>query len=219
MDNNLSLTSSNLNYGVAVSGQKVTYICKGKVKFSLCLTNSAVRHEDVWVSGRIDSRFLDLGTSWRWEFRLTPRPLYPLGKRTGMHWIGGWLDPRADVYCVENRKWLILPGLELRPLGRPSRIQWLYRLSYTSMLYWYKIPAPHVIWLQPQFLAVMIISHEILEHAHKQLGTHFRSIWELHLLSSSLDGVFCSLHTKPHHRSVVLLIRNAPCLACVYLRK
>jgi hypothetical protein len=31
-------------------------------------------------SGCIDPRFLDLGTSWRWVFSVTPRPLYPQGK-------------------------------------------------------------------------------------------------------------------------------------------
>jgi hypothetical protein len=37
---------------------------KSKVKF-LCLTNEALRHESVWVSGCIDPHFLELGTSWR----------------------------------------------------------------------------------------------------------------------------------------------------------
>jgi hypothetical protein len=35
------------------------------VKLFVCLTNYALRHENVWVSGCIDSRFLDIGTSWR----------------------------------------------------------------------------------------------------------------------------------------------------------
>jgi hypothetical protein len=34
-------------------------------------------------------------------------------------WIGGWVDPRADLDCVKG-KFLTLPGLELRPLGRPA---------------------------------------------------------------------------------------------------
>jgi hypothetical protein len=33
---------------------------------------------------------------------------------------------------TEKRKILTLPGLELRPLGRPSRRQSLYRLRYPS---------------------------------------------------------------------------------------
>jgi hypothetical protein len=53
------------------------------------------------------------------------------GKRApGTHWIGGLVDPTAGLDDVENRKFLALPGLELRPLGRPARSQSLYRLSY-----------------------------------------------------------------------------------------
>jgi hypothetical protein len=38
------------------------------------------------------------------------------------------LDPRASLDDVEKRKFLTLPGLELRHLGRPARSQSLYRL-------------------------------------------------------------------------------------------
>jgi hypothetical protein len=41
------------------------YTSREKVKFSLCLTNSALTHEGVWGSGGIDPHFLDLGTSWK----------------------------------------------------------------------------------------------------------------------------------------------------------
>jgi hypothetical protein len=34
-------------------------------------------HEDVWGSGRIEQRFLDLGISWRRVVSSTPRQLYP----------------------------------------------------------------------------------------------------------------------------------------------
>jgi hypothetical protein len=37
----------------------------------------------------------------------------------GTHWIGGWVDLRAGLDDLEKRKFLTLPGLELRPLGRP----------------------------------------------------------------------------------------------------
>jgi hypothetical protein len=40
------------------------------------------------------------------------------------------MDPRAGVDDVEKRKFLLLPGLEFRLLGRPDRSQSLYRLSY-----------------------------------------------------------------------------------------
>jgi hypothetical protein len=49
------------------------------------------------------------------------------------HWIGGWVDPRAGLDDVEERKFLTLPGLELRPLGRPARSQSQHRLSYPGV--------------------------------------------------------------------------------------
>jgi hypothetical protein len=39
----------------------------------------------------------------------TPREIAP-----GTHWIGGWVEPRAGLDDVEKRKFLTLPGLELR---------------------------------------------------------------------------------------------------------
>jgi hypothetical protein len=38
--------------------------------------------------------------------------------------------PGAGLDDVEKRKFLTLPGLELRTLGRPARSQSLYRLGY-----------------------------------------------------------------------------------------
>jgi hypothetical protein len=40
------------------------------------------------------------------------------------------VDPRAALDNVKKRKLLTLPGLELRPLGRPARSQSLYRLCH-----------------------------------------------------------------------------------------
>jgi hypothetical protein len=40
------------------------------------------------------------------------------------------VDPRAGLVDVEKRQFLILLGLELRPLCRSARSQSLYRLSY-----------------------------------------------------------------------------------------
>jgi hypothetical protein len=63
---------------------------------------------------------------------LASRPCrFTPGERAkGTHWIGGWVDPRADVDDMEKSKFLPQPGLELRPLGRPARSQSLYRLRY-----------------------------------------------------------------------------------------
>jgi hypothetical protein len=62
--------------------------------------------------------------------RFTPQPLYPRGRVPGIHWIGGWVSPRAGLDDVEKRKFLTLRRLELQPLGRPARSQSLYRLRY-----------------------------------------------------------------------------------------
>jgi hypothetical protein len=40
------------------------------------------------------------------------------------------VDPRADLDDAEKRKFLTLPGLELRFPDRPARSQSLYRLHY-----------------------------------------------------------------------------------------
>jgi hypothetical protein len=59
------------------------------------------------------------------------------GERTpGAHWIGGWVDPRADLEEMKKGKLLTLPGLELRHIGRPARSQSLYRLRYPGSLRW-----------------------------------------------------------------------------------
>jgi hypothetical protein len=60
----------------------------------------------------------------------TPATLPPGESAPGTHWIGGWVGPRSGMDDVEKRKFLKLPGLELRHLGRPARSQSLYRLSY-----------------------------------------------------------------------------------------
>jgi hypothetical protein len=59
-----------------------------------------------------------------------PGRFTPGERAPGTHWIGGWVNPIAGLDDVEKRKFLTLPGLELRPLGHPARSQSLYRLSY-----------------------------------------------------------------------------------------
>jgi hypothetical protein len=57
------------------------------------------------------------------------------GERTpGTDWIGGWMDLRTDLNDAKKRKILPLPGLELRPLGRPARSQSLCRVHYPVSL-------------------------------------------------------------------------------------
>jgi hypothetical protein len=80
---------------------------------------AALRHEGVWASGCIDPRSLNLATSWRWVVSFMSRPLYPRGPPPPTtHWIGGWVGPRTGLDGMEKKKFLSLPGLELRPLHR-----------------------------------------------------------------------------------------------------
>jgi hypothetical protein len=57
-----------------------------------------------------------------------PGSFTPGERTTVILWIISWADPKAGLNDVEKRKFLIFPGLELRPLGRPIRSQSLYRL-------------------------------------------------------------------------------------------
>jgi hypothetical protein len=81
----------------------------------------------------VDPYFLDLGTRWRSVVSLTPRSLYSGKKSPGTHWIGGWVDPKADMDDMGKRKFCTLSGLELRPLSRPA---------VASRCTNYAIPAP-----------------------------------------------------------------------------
>jgi hypothetical protein len=76
--------------------------------------------------------FLDLGTSWRWLAGFSPGRFTPEEGAPGTHWIGGWVDHRAGLDDVK-RKFLTIPGLELRTLGHPARSQSLYRLRYSGL--------------------------------------------------------------------------------------
>jgi hypothetical protein len=59
-----------------------------------------------------------------------PAALPPGKQPPGTHWMEGLVDPRAGLEDMNKRKFLILPGLDLRPLGRPAHSQSLYRLLY-----------------------------------------------------------------------------------------
>jgi hypothetical protein len=39
----------------------------------------------------------------------------------GIHCVGNWSGPRPCLDFMENEKFFTLPGLELRPFGRPVR--------------------------------------------------------------------------------------------------
>jgi hypothetical protein len=50
--------------------------------------------------------------------RITPGERAP-----GIHWIGGWVDPRAGMDDMEKLKSLTVPGVELWPLSHPASSQ------------------------------------------------------------------------------------------------
>jgi hypothetical protein len=50
-----------------------------------------------------------------------PATLPPVERAPSTHWLGGSVDPRASLDDLEKRKFLTLPGFELRPLSRPAR--------------------------------------------------------------------------------------------------
>jgi hypothetical protein len=62
-----------------------------------------------------------------------PGRFTPGERAAGTHWTGDWVDPRSGLDDFEKRKFLTLPGLELRPLRRPARSQSLYRLRYSGV--------------------------------------------------------------------------------------
>jgi hypothetical protein len=61
-----------------------------------------------------------------------PGRFTPAERAPDTHWIGSWMEPRASLDDVKKRRFLTLPGLELRPLGRAARSQSQYRLSYPA---------------------------------------------------------------------------------------
>jgi hypothetical protein len=63
---------------------------------------------------------LDIDTSWRWVVNSRPGRFTPGERAPGTQWIGGCVDLRADLDDLEKKKFLTLPGLEFRPLGRPA---------------------------------------------------------------------------------------------------
>jgi hypothetical protein len=48
----------------------------------------------------------------------------------GTHWIGGWVDFRANLVAMEKRNLLPLPGFEPQFLGRQTHSPSLYLLKY-----------------------------------------------------------------------------------------
>jgi hypothetical protein len=67
-----------------------------------------------------------------------PAALAPGERAPGTHSIEGWMGTRLGLDDVEKRKFFTLPELELRPHGRRTRSQSLYRLRYPGCSTWEK---------------------------------------------------------------------------------
>jgi hypothetical protein len=69
-----------------------------KIKLSLCLTNLALRYKDVWGSGFIDPRFLDVGSELEMSCQLhTPASLPPEKEPTVLNG-GEWSASRTGRF-------------------------------------------------------------------------------------------------------------------------
>jgi hypothetical protein len=73
---------------------------------------------DVWTHVFLTSTLAGGEWSASWPGRFTHGER---ARRT--HWIGGWVGTAAGLDDVKERKFLTLPELKLRPLGRPARSQ------------------------------------------------------------------------------------------------
>jgi hypothetical protein len=142
------------------------------------------RHVGSWC---IDPYFLHLDTSWKLMASFTSLLLKPWMKETPGPFGGGWVGPRASLDDIEKWKFLILPGLKLRPLGRPANCQSLQRLRYWSFsgkLCWRKmLPPLYRIWefnsaLKKPHSSTMLLSTRLTaSHSKRQyLRSHHRKI-------------------------------------------
>jgi hypothetical protein len=79
------------------------------------------------MCGRVDVFVTSTVVEGEWSAsrpgRFTPWGTTPPGTR----WTGGWMSLKAGLDEVEKRKFLTLPGLNLRPLGLPAYSQALSR--------------------------------------------------------------------------------------------
>jgi hypothetical protein len=80
-----------------------------------------LRHAGVCEIEGMGPRILKASSSWRSVFSCTLRPFYPLRKEWTLHWIGGWVCPRAGLEVSEERK-IPFPLSIIKPrfLGRPG---------------------------------------------------------------------------------------------------
>jgi hypothetical protein len=69
----------------------------------------------IWIQVFLNSALV--GGEWSAS---RPDCFTPGERAPSTHWIGGWVGSRTGLDDIEKREFLLLPGLELRLLGRPA---------------------------------------------------------------------------------------------------
>jgi hypothetical protein len=80
------------------------------------------------------------------------------------HWRGGWVDSKAGLDDMGKRKSLTLPGLKLRPLGRPVCSQLLWRLRYRVETNIRNLHFPFNCLYHLTTISVRNLLHQLLSH-------------------------------------------------------
>jgi hypothetical protein len=151
--------------------------------------------------------------------RFTPEERGPVTR-----WIGGWVDPRAALDDVEKRKFLTLPGLEIRHLGRSAFCQSLYRLRYPSSL----AHITGIYYTAHVIKCINAVRKSSLEQAvkFKQYSVRVVTVCDTsrvgvppthNFRASSLSVVFCFIYTdviQEHSVSIIICIMFISCSAC-----
>jgi hypothetical protein len=122
------------------------------------------------------STFLDLCTNWNWVVSFTSRQLYPLERAPVTHWIGGWVNLRADLDDA-------VPLIQVRTLyvaGWETEINaeqvWIWEDTATAYLI--KYPKPEDYHGQQQ----------CRNHSWYNLGTILASAWRNWRKAQASDG-------------------------------
>jgi hypothetical protein len=92
------------------------------------------------------------------EWSASGRAALTPGERAPVtHWKRGWVGPRSGLDDVEKRKFLTLPGLELKLLGRPAHSQSLYPTRYPGSYLVYSTAKKKPVGVLCQITEVQII--------------------------------------------------------------
>jgi len=73
---------------------------KRNVKVKFTLEQATKAHRGNWRCSF--SLFFGLGATWLCVVKVTSRPLYPRGKTSGTHFIGGWVYRYTKYKHVQN---------------------------------------------------------------------------------------------------------------------